>query len=113
MRKFKRIELHIIFALLTIGFLIVAGATFYKIYEHMAWVDAFYFTITTVMTIGYGDFRPTSSLTKIVTMFYALISVPTVVFCLGLIVEDYFEERVHKIEEAFNDSLIKKPRRKG
>jgi voltage-gated potassium channel len=107
MRKIKRIELHIIIAILIVTILLFAGAIFYHEYENMSWVDAFYLTVATVMTIGYGDLHPTSEIAKIFTTIYAVISVPTFVFCFGIIVEDYFEERVHKIEDAVNDAIVK------
>ncbi|GAB4093680.1 potassium channel family protein [Flaviaesturariibacter terrae] len=35
--------------------LIVSSALFYHYYEGLAWIDAYYFVIVTVTTVGYGD----------------------------------------------------------
>ncbi|MEI7792187.1 MAG: potassium channel family protein [Candidatus Berkelbacteria bacterium] len=106
MKKMKKIEAHILIAAIIIVIIIGSGTIFYKIYEQMAWLDAFYLTAMTIITIGYGDFHPSSNLSKIVTIFYSLISVPTILFCLGLIIEDFFENRVHKLEGKMNKMLV-------
>jgi hypothetical protein len=52
--------------------LIVAGATIYHFLEGWGWVDSFYFVVITVATIGYGDFVPTTPISKILTIFFGL-----------------------------------------
>ena len=106
MKKMKKIEAHILIAAIIIIVIIASGTIFYKFNEHMAWLDAFYLTAMTIITIGYSDFHPSSNLSKIVTIFYSLISVPTILFCLGLIIEDFFENRVHKLEGKMNKMLV-------
>lgn len=106
MKKMKKIEAHILTAAVIIVIIIASGTIFYKINEQMAWLDAFYLTAMTIITIGYGDFHPSSDLSKIVTIVYSLISVPTILFCLGLIIEDFFENRVHKLEGKMNKMLV-------
>ena len=54
------------------GFIVLVGATLYHWLEGWTWLDSFYFVIVTLTTIGYGDLSPTSSLTKVITNFYAL-----------------------------------------
>ena len=54
------------------GFIVLLGATLYHWLEGWTWLDSFYFVIVTLTTIGYGDLSPTSSLTKAITIFYAL-----------------------------------------
>jgi hypothetical protein len=106
MKKMKKIEAHILLAAIIIVIIIGSGTIFYKFNEQMAWIDAFYVTAMTIITIGYGDFHPSSNLSKIVTILYSLISVPTILFCLGLIIEDFFENRVHKLEGKMNKMLV-------
>lgn len=97
--RLTRSQQHVSLALAIVVILILIGAVFYHNYEYLNWLDAFYITIMTVVTIGTRDFAPTTDISKIFTMVYALVSVPTLIFCLGVIVEDRFEARVHKIEE--------------
>ena len=58
----------IIYAAFTIG----VGTALYHWLEGWSWVDSLYFVIITLTTIGYGDFSPTTDLTKLITVFYSL-----------------------------------------
>lgn len=42
------------FAFLTV----LSGTLFYTRFEAMRWLDALYFSVITLTTIGYGDFAP-------------------------------------------------------
>jgi voltage-gated potassium channel len=52
--------------------MIVIGASLYRWLEGWSWIDSFYFVVVTLTTIGYGDFAPTTPLTKLITIFYGL-----------------------------------------
>ena len=106
-RKFRKIEFDIFLALGVVMMLIVIGMTFYHFNEHLIWSDAFYFATTTIMTIGFGDFAPTTHAAKIFTAIYALIGVPTMVFAMGMVVEDYLEDRMDRIETRLNERINK------
>lgn len=51
---------------------IIIGAALYRWLEGWSWLDAIYFVVITLATIGYGDLAPTTPLTKIITIFYSL-----------------------------------------
>jgi hypothetical protein len=57
-----------IYALVMIGI----GAALYHWLEGWSWLDATYFVVITLTTIGYGDFAPTQPITKVITIIYAL-----------------------------------------
>ena len=52
--------------------MIVIGAALYHWLEGWSWLDSFYCVVVTLTTIGYGDFSPTTPLTKLITIFYGL-----------------------------------------
>ncbi len=52
--------------------MIVIGAALYHLLEGWSWLDSIYFVVITLTTIGYGDFSPTTPLTKLITIFYGL-----------------------------------------
>jgi len=97
--KLTKSQRHVVLASSIVIALIFIGAIFYHSQESLSWLDSFYMTIMTVMTIGVNGFSPSSDASKLFTMIYTLVSVPTLIFCLGVIVEDRFEARVHRIEE--------------
>lgn len=55
--------------------MIVLGTIFYHLVEHLTWLNAYYFSVITLATVGYGDIAPHTSAGKIFTTFYVLIGV--------------------------------------
>ena len=52
--------------------LVLVGAAMYHWLEGWSWLDSVYFVVITLTTIGYGDFAPTTPITKLITIFYGL-----------------------------------------
>jgi hypothetical protein len=52
--------------------MITISAALYHWLEGWSWLDAVYFVVITVATIGYGDFTPTQPITKILTIFVGI-----------------------------------------
>lgn len=52
-------------------FITLASAIFHWL-EDWDWIDSFYFVVITFTTVGYGDFTPTTPLTKLITIFVGL-----------------------------------------
>jgi voltage-gated potassium channel len=54
---------------------IVSGTVFYSLVEDLRVIDALYFSVVTLATMGYGDFAPKTDAGKLFTVFYVLIGV--------------------------------------
>ncbi len=62
--------------LLVLTAVVLAGGTvFYHIIEKWSWLDAYYFCVVTLSTIGYGDLTPHTDFGKLFTTFYILVGV--------------------------------------
>ena len=64
----QRTRPFFIYAILIISI----GAALFHWLEGWSWIDAFYFVVITLTTIGYGDLSPTTPVTKLITIFYGL-----------------------------------------
>lgn len=52
--------------------LIASASAFYHWVEGWGWIDAFYFSVITISTVGYGDFAPQTAFGKLFTSMYVL-----------------------------------------
>jgi hypothetical protein len=93
-------------ALVLLAIILALGTIAFSHIEQWRLIDSFYFTATTLMTIGYGDFVPTHDSSKIFTVLFALCGVAIFLHSLGVMASFYlekgrqFEEReVRKIRE--------------
>lgn len=72
----------------TIGFMTV---------EHLSLFDAFYLTILTITTVGYGDIVPTTHLGKALALFISVLGIGTIITTLPIILLPMFEESFKKV----------------
>lgn len=56
-------------------FTLSLGTVVYHFVEHFKWVDAYYFSVITLATVGYGDFTPHTTFGKIFTTAYIFVGV--------------------------------------
>lgn len=58
--------------LIYVAIMILTGMVLFHWLEGWDWIDSFYFVVITLTTIGYGDFTPTTPVTKLITVFYGI-----------------------------------------
>lgn len=54
------------------GILLLSGMVLFRFIEDLGWLDALYFSLITLSTIGFGDITPTTELGKVVTIVYSI-----------------------------------------
>lgn len=63
------------FLLIFILLLLTSSTVFYTSTENWSIIDALYFSVMTMATIGYGDFVPTTDLSKLFTILFTFLSI--------------------------------------
>ena len=76
--------------------LIILGTFFYHYYEALRWLDALYFSVVTLSTVGYGDFSPQTDAGKVFTMVYILIGIGILVSMANALGKQIVEQRLKK-----------------
>lgn len=72
----KEVEPYLYRILLAAVVLILGvGTVFYHYVERFSWLDAYYFCVVTLATVGYGDLTPKTDIGKLFTTFYILSGV--------------------------------------
>jgi len=51
---------------------LLGGTVFYTLTEGWRWLDALYFSVTTLVTVGLGDLAPATDAGKVFTMVFIL-----------------------------------------
>ena len=81
---------------LVAGALVITGTLFYWRFEDWTVVEAFYFCIVTLTTVGYGDFAPTTPGTQIFTVVYILTGLGILVALLASVAEHYVKQKADR-----------------
>ena len=58
--------------------LVGLGTVVYRLLEDWSWVDAFYFSVVAVTTVGFGDLTPTRDASKLFSVVYIVVGVSLV-----------------------------------
>jgi voltage-gated potassium channel Kch len=66
---------------------ILGGAIFYHLVEKLSWLNAVYFCVVTLATVGYGDITPKTDAGKVFTIFYILIGVGIIATFANLLIK--------------------------
>jgi len=95
--------------------LLVIGVIGFRFMSHYTWVDAFYMTVITITTVGFGEVQPLDDKSKIFTIFLILNSVVIVGYALTIItefilsknnIEELKQKKMQKKIDALNNHII-------
>ena len=95
--------------LMLVGYMLL-GTVYFHLTLGWSWIDAMYFSFTTTLTVGYGDFNPEQSsehkpAMMICTILYVIVGVGLIGACLGMVVGDA-AERVQAVQARSQRTLI-------
>ena len=75
------------------GVLVLTGTLFYWRFEDWTVVEALYFCVVTLTTVGYGDLSPTTAGTQIFTIIYILTGLGVLVALLASVAQQYLRQK--------------------
>ena len=100
----KQMVVTVLYLLLYLG----VGAIFYVAVEDWTFIDAIYFAVVTMSTVGYGDLDATTDGSKVLTMFYIAVGVLVVFVPVSKVIAGYqamAERKLAKLAEARHSKL--------
>jgi voltage-gated potassium channel len=83
-----------------VGVLLLSGTAFYWSVEDWTPIQALYFSVVTLATVGYGDLTPTSDFSRIFTIIYIFIGLGVLVLFLSSIAQQYIKHKVEVADQA-------------
>jgi hypothetical protein len=85
----SELRVQLVAAVSALAGLIFIGTIVYHNLEGWTWVSSFYFSVTTITTVGYGDLHPTTDVSRLFTSVYVLSGVAIALAALGIIGTNY------------------------
>lgn len=82
--------------LILLSITIIGTLGFHDI-EGWGWIESLYTTITTMSTVGYGDFYPKTDTGRIFTVLLIIFGVGTMLYTIGLMAESMVEGKIRTI----------------
>jgi voltage-gated potassium channel len=80
-----------------VGLLVLAGTIFYWHFEDWTFIEALYFSVVALTTVGFGDFTPTSAGTQIFTIIYILTGIGLLVALLTSVAQQFLRQKAERI----------------
>jgi uncharacterized membrane protein YphA (DoxX/SURF4 family) len=87
--------------LFLVAFILLSGTFFYHGAEHFSWLDSFYFSVTTLTTVGYGDLTPHTGVGKIFTIIYIFVGLGIILGFITAIANQARKSDDLKLENLF------------
>lgn len=100
---------------------LASGTAFYSLVEHWAPLDALYFSVVTLATVGYGDLSPKTAIGKVFTMAYIIVGIGLLAGFASAIARRWVDRRVrlrdaappgHKLSAVHSHPLRRHPKRR-
>jgi len=90
-------ELRVVAASLTLT--IAVGTAFYQIVEGWTPLNAVYFCVVTLATVGYGDLSPKTNLGKLFTMAYIIVGIGLLAAFAQVVARRWIDRRIRRLAQ--------------
>ena len=77
-------------------FLLLVGTVFYSLEEGWSVVDAFYFSVTTLTTVGLGDLAPETTMGKLFTVVYIFARLGIIIGFIDAVAKETMSHRARR-----------------
>jgi hypothetical protein len=82
--------------------MLLAGTVFYSLEEGWSVVDAFYFSVTTLTTVGLGDLAPQTTLGKLFTVVYIFAGLGIIVGFIDTVAKETMSRQARRVGSEGN-----------
>lgn len=83
--------------------LIGLAALFYSVVEGWAYLDALYFSVMTIATVGYGDLAPVTTLGRLFTIVYVLVGLGIFIASASALAEAVLAQRESDFKQTHHN----------
>jgi voltage-gated potassium channel len=87
----ERFRWRLLFISMALAFVLAGGTAGFVLIEHYPLFDAFYMTLTTVTTVGYGEIHPLSHAGRIFNSFLIIFGATVVLLAIGAMTQTVIE----------------------
>lgn len=101
----ERAKRKIFYVFLAVLATLAAGTWIFRHLEGWSWIDALYFSASTITTVGYGDLHVTSDAAKLFAVLYMFVGIAIVVYSFPIMGEYYVERRM-KVQERLEQARL-------
>ncbi len=105
---FEKINSKIVVAVSALFTWMAMGTLLFHRLEAWSWVQAFYFSVATITTVGYGDLYPTTDISRIFVSLYILSGVSIALVSLTVIGSSLLEKHEKDFLQRARNSLFGK-----
>jgi voltage-gated potassium channel len=77
--------------------LLVSGTTFFTLVEGWSVLDSFYFSVTTLTTVGFGDPAPATAAGKIFTILYIFVGLGVIGGFINVLAKHTFARQRRRV----------------
>ncbi len=92
----NRLARRLLLTVLSIATTLAIGTVGFTLIDQYPPFDAFYMTLTTMTTVGYGEIHPLSHAGRVFNSFLIIFGVTTILIAIGAMTQTHHRTRVRR-----------------